>query len=272
MCKNNALFGSNLDLNNALFGSNISGKTHCLVENRRQQDGGRGRDRSPLNTMKRQDKQNKKKDRSNAAYVPKDYEVVDKIDKQKFSDEDIELAKKQVEAQNKRVKGLSVLNVVWTFLSTVYAIASTCVLISRRWVESRISYVLIGILVLYVGIFIGVAIAAFSSPKDGNKSLKGLKHALKFLKPIMSIVLIALAIAEVIAIAEEAFSIPKILFMIVTMLVAFLQLVLRATLLVAKMQAKKVAKGFEVRMERYVDGKKKKKSLGTKLKEKRYSD
>lgn len=214
--------------------------------------------------MKKKDKQPK--------YSPNDYTPVDNIDRENFSDEEIELMRAEVKANDKRVKGLNTLSVIWTFVSTVYAIVSTCLLISRRWVESKISYVLLGILVLYVGIFIGFAVAAFASPKQGKKNMKGLKTALKFLKPIMSIVLIALSVTEIIAIAHDAFSIAKIIFMVLTMLVAFVQLFLRVLLLVAKIKAKRVAKGFEVRLERYVDGIKKKKSLLNKLREKRYTD
>ena len=212
----------------------------------------------------------KKKDKQKTGYVPKEYSAVDNIDRDKYSEEEIERAREEVASQNKRVKGLSILSVIWTFLSTVYAIVSSCILISRRWVEHTVTYVLIGILVLYVGIFIGVAIAAFASPKDGKKNMKGVKTALKFLKPIMSIVLVALSITEVIAVSEGAFSLAKVAFMVLTMLVAFLQIAFRVLLLVAKARAKKIAKGYEVRVERYIDGIKKKKGFRAKLKEKQY--
>ncbi len=213
-----------------------------------------------------------KKKKQDSNYIPKNYEVVDNIDREKYSDDEIEVVRKEVEAQDKCVKGLSVVSVIWTFISTVYAIASTCVLISRRWVESKISYVLIGILVLYVGIFIGVAVAAFTSPKEGKKNMKGLKTTLKFLKPIMSIVLVALAVTELVAVAVEPLSIPRVIVMSFTMFVAFVQLVLRVLLVFAQIRAKKIAKGYRVRLERYVDGKKRKKGLATKIKEKQYSD
>lgn len=205
-------------------------------------------------------------------YIPKDYETVDNIDREKYSEEEINEARKSVEEHNKRVKGLSVLSMIWTCLSTIYAIASTIVLLARRWVENTVSYVLIGILVLYVGMFIGVAVAAFANPKAGKKPLKGFKTALKFLKPIMSIVLVALAITELVGIASDSLSIPKIVFMVATILIAAGQLAIRIWLACAKIKAKKVAKGFKVRIERYVDGKKKKKSVVTKIKEKQFSD
>lgn len=212
-------------------------------------------------------KKNKK-----TSYAPKEYTPVDNIDREVFSDEEIEFARKEVESQNKQVKGLSILSVVWTFVSTVYAIVSACVLISRRWVEHTVTYVLIGILVLYVGVFIGVVAAAFASPKDGKKSMKGLKTALKFLKPVMTIVLVALSITEVVAVAGVGFSLARLPFMVFTMLVAFLQIAFRVLLLIAKARANKIAKGYAVRVERFVDGKKTKKGLRAKLQEKRYKD
>lgn len=214
----------------------------------------------------------KKKDKQKTGYVPKEYSAVDNIDRDKYSEEEIDRAREEVASHNKRVKGLGILSVIWTFLSTVYAIVSACVLIFRRWVDHTVTYVLIGILVLYVGIFIGVAVCAFASPKDGKKSMKGVKTALKFLKPVMSIVLVALSITQVVAVSMDAFSISKVFFMVFTMLVAFLQIAFRVLLLVAKARAKKIAKGYEVRVERFIDGQKKKKGFRAKLKEKRYRD
>ncbi len=213
----------------------------------------------------------KKKDKKTTGYAPKEYTAVDNIDRDKYSEEEIERARAEVSSKNKRVKGLGILSVIWTFLSTVYAITSTCILISRRWVDHTVTYVIIGILVLYVGIFIGVAAAAFTSPKEGKKNMKGLKVAVKFLKPIMSIVLVALSITQVVAVAGDEFSIAKVIFMVFTMLVAFLQITFRLLLLVAKTKAKKIAKGYRVRVERYVDGKKKKKGFRAKLQERHYN-
>ena len=214
----------------------------------------------------------KKKDKMTTGYAPKEYVAVDNIDREKYSEEEIERAREEVSSKNAPVKKLGILSVVWTFVSTVYAIISTCVLLSRRWVDNTITYVLIGILALYIVVFICVAIVAFTSPKAGKKNMKRLKGALKFLKPIMSIVLVALSITEVVAVSGDAFSLSKVPFMVFTILIAFLQIVFRALLLVAKTRTKKIAKGYKVRVERYVDGQKKKKGVRAKLQEKRYRD
>ncbi len=206
------------------------------------------------------------------SYIPREYEEKDVIDREKYSEEEIELARRQVIEQDKKVSRLTLLSVIWTIVTTIYVIASTCTLLAKRWVDSTIAYVLIAILVLYIGVFIGLAAAALSNPKDGKKNVKGIKTALKILKPLMSIVLVALAVVELVGIAENIFDLPKLMFMIFTLLVAVVQLALRFTLLAARIERSRVSKGYKVNLARYVDGKKKKKSVRQKLAEKRYND
>lgn len=66
-----------------------------------------------------------------AMFVPKAQEVAP-ID-EKYSQEDVEKAQAIVE-QEEKDKGMSVvqkLNVVWTIVSTLYAIASTCMFVAK---------------------------------------------------------------------------------------------------------------------------------------------
>lgn len=204
------------------------------------------------------------------AYIPKEYQPVDNIDRTTYSDEEIENAKQAVAEQSKQVKELSRLSVIWTCVSTIYAIVSTSLLISRNWVNSTVSYVLIGILALYVAIFIGAAVAAIISPKAGKKSLKGLKTAIGMLKPAMSVVLVALSIAQIVGVSGDAFTISKLPFMIFSILVPFLQVAFKFALFVVKARTKRISRTYRVRVERYVNGKRTKKSVKAKFKEKRY--
>lgn len=71
-----------------------------------------------------------------AMFVPKAQEVAP-ID-EKYSQEDVEKAQAIVE-QEEKDKGMSVvqkLNVVWTIVSMLYAIASTCMFVAKNgWIR-----------------------------------------------------------------------------------------------------------------------------------------
>ena len=89
-----------------------------------------------------------------AMFVPKAQEVAP-ID-EKYSQEDVEKAQAFVE-QEEKDKGMSVvqkLNVVWTIVSTLYAIASTCMFVAKKWVDSIYTYILIPMLAVLVITFV----------------------------------------------------------------------------------------------------------------------
>ena len=214
------------------------------------------------------DKKNKTK-----KFVPSEYKPKEYIDRDSFTEEQIADVRAEAELAfvNKQVSRISVVSVIWTIISTLYAIISTCFLVARKWVDSTAAYILIGILVLYVGMFIGMAVMSFGDLKGAKKKASGFKTATGFMKVLMHIVLIALAIVEVVGVSTDLDA-GKLIVLIATLVVVVVQLGIKITLLFAKAARKRETRGYKVNIERYVDGAKQKKKFTTKLKEKKYSD
>ena len=205
-------------------------------------------------------------------FRPDEYRPVDEIDREKFTEEEIDAAVKELESEDKKVARISVLSVVWTIISTVYAIVSTGFLLARKWVSGTVGYALLGVLILYVGVFIGMVVAMLGNLRASAAQTKGFKTAINIIKPAMNIVLIVFAIIEVVGIAEKQVGVGQLALLVLTLVVAVVQLGLRIWLIIEKIRTKKVAKGYRVSVERYVDGEKKRKNLAAKIKEKHYSD
>ena len=67
------------------------------------------------------------------------------------------------------------LSVVWTVLSTLYAIVSACLFLSKKWVESAYSYVLVAMLAVFVAVFVALVVLAFRNPKNAKVNIKTYK-------------------------------------------------------------------------------------------------
>ena len=203
-------------------------------------------------------------------FVPKDY-AEEGVDLSQYEEEEIRRAIEEVKAKDKRVSLVSRLSVVWTLISTIYTIASTCFLISRRWVDHVFSYVLIGVMVLYVGIFIGLIAFAFDNPKRSGEKAKVFKKLFSILKTFMNIAFIVLAIMQIVALTDaHGAGFLRYLILGVTLLVAVVQLALKLTLLFMRARRKHVAKGYRVRIKRFANGKEKKHSAMDSFKEHLY--
>lgn len=100
-------------------------------------------------------------------FVPKDAQEVKPVSEGEFSKEQIEQATADVQKEEND-KGLSIvqkLNVAWTVISTLYAIVSVCMFISKKWVESAYTYALIPMLAVFVIVFICLVVFTFKNPK-----------------------------------------------------------------------------------------------------------
>ena len=100
-----------------------------------------------------------------AIFSPKTQEV--KPVDQKYSQEEVQAAQAVVE-QEEKDKGMSVvqrLSVVWTIVSTVSAIVSTCTFVAKKWVDSAYAYALIPMLVVLVITFVALVVLTFKDKK-----------------------------------------------------------------------------------------------------------
>ncbi len=181
--------------------------------------------------------------------------------------------KREIEKRQKKATVINKLSAVWTLLSTVYAIASTCLFIAKGWVADTASIVLVSILAVYVCVFIVLVVMTFKDVKGGTKRVKTYKKTLKIFKAAANIILLSIAAVSMVGMSFEGFDvIAKFIVFILTFVIAAVQLGLGVAQLIIKFLRVRIAKKFKVEFVKFVDGKKKKKSVLYKLKENKYKD
>ncbi|MDE6060356.1 MAG: hypothetical protein K2G31_02675 [Clostridia bacterium] len=164
------------------------------------------------------------------------------------------------------------LSAIWTLVSTAYAIVSTCLFVSRDWVSSTVSYVLIGILSAYILVFIGLIIFVVRNPKKGTRATKYYKTVLKIYKTLINIVFLILTAVSMAGMAATDMSAGKWFMFVMSFIVAFVQLGFKLAMLAFKIARRWVAKRFKVKIENYRDGKKKKNTMMDSITERQYKD
>ena len=207
-----------------------------------------------------------------AIFSPKTQEV--KPVDQKYAQEEVQAAQAVVE-QEEKDKGMSVvqrLSVVWTIVSTVYAIVSTCTFVAKKWVDSAYAYALIPMLVVLVITFVALVVLTFKDKKKLQTNVKNYKKILGIFKAFVNVFFLAISAVSMAGIATGETSLVKWIVFGVTFFVALMQLVLKITKFVMKQVRKAVGKKFKVEIHKFVDGKKKKKSIADSVTEHDYNN
>lgn len=205
-----------------------------------------------------------------AIFSPKTQEV--KPVDQKYSQEEIQAAQAVVE-QEEKDKGMTVvqkLSVVWTIISTVYAIVSTCTFVAKKWVDSAYAYALIPMLVVLVITFVVLVVLTFKDKKKLQTNVKNYKKILGIFKAFVNVFFLAISAVSMAGIATGETSLVKWIVFAATFFVALMQLVLKITKFAMKQVRKAVGKKYKVEMHKFVDGKKKKKSVADSVTEHSY--
>lgn len=205
-----------------------------------------------------------------AIFSPKTQEV--KPVAQKYSQEEIQAAQAVVE-QEEKDKGMTVvqkLSVVWTIVSTVYAIVSTCTFVAKKWVDSAYAYALIPMLVVLVITFVVLVVLTFKDKKKLQTNVKNYKKILGIFKAFVNVFFLAISAVSMAGIATGETSLVKWIVFAATFFVALMQLVLKITKFAMKQVRKAVGKKYKVEMHKFVDGKKKKKSVADSVTEHSY--
>lgn len=224
-----------------------------------------------MKALKNDNNQTKSK-KTKYKFVPNDYAAeASPIDASGFSDEQVEKIKAEVaQEESKKVSKLQKISAIWTIISTIYAIASTCTFIARGWIEHTLTYVIIALLAVYVAVFIALVVLLFKDPKKIKINLKTYKTLLKIFKAVVNVAFLSLSAVSMAGISSEGMSISKWVLFGLTFLVAVVQLGLKVSLFVLKLIRKRLAKNYKVKISRFVDGKKKHKNLVDSIEEKSY--
>ncbi len=167
---------------------------------------------------------------------------------------------------------LAIISLVWTLVSTAYAIFSTCLLIARDWVSDTVCYVLVAVLCVYGVAFIVLAILAFRDPKKGKSRTKTYKITFKIFKEIVHIVFLVITAISMVGVAATGMNIAKWIYFITSIGIAVIHIAIKIAQLILRFVVYRTKKKYFVRTERFVDGEHKRRTVKDVLNDKKYKD
>jgi len=167
---------------------------------------------------------------------------------------------------------LTIISLIWTLVSTAYAIFGTCLLIARGWVSHAVCFTIVAVLCVYGVAFIVLAVLAFKDPKKGKSRTKTYKITFKIFKEIVHIVFLVLTAISMVGVAATGMNIAKWIYFIVSIAIASIQIVIKIAQLILRFIVYQTKKKYFVRTERFVDGKHKKRTVKDVVNDKKYKD
>ena len=204
-------------------------------------------------------------------FTPSSYSVHDEALKE-YSAEDVARAREEVERElAKKNKRLRAFEIAWTIISTIFAIISTAILLTKNWVDGVVSYVILSILIVYVLVFIVLCAMIYRHP-DSGADIKIYGKAIKIFKALANIAFLVLTAMTMAALVKENHTLNLAQWVIFfgNMIVAGVKLVLKIVSLVRYLLMRHTAKNYSIRVTRYVDGEQQKKTFMDKHEEKKY--
>ena len=148
------------------------------------------------------------------------------------TEEELAAAKETVKQERKQSR-LAKASFAWTVISMLYAIVSGAVLISGKWILAPYSYIMAGLLGVYVVIFVVLVVSFAGDAKAGKKKIKTFKKLFGMFKIFTNIVfLIATAISMVGVVDGRGTGLLEWIVLGANMLVAAIQLTLKIWLFV----------------------------------------
>lgn len=176
------------------------------------------------------------------------------------------------EEENKKLTTFQKIDVVWTVISTLYAIASVCTFVAKKWVDSVYTYALIPMLAVFVGVFIALVVLTFKDPKKLKTNVKTYKKVLAIFKAFVNVFFLALTAVSMAGIATGKPDLVKWIVFGFTFFVALVQLSLKIAKFAMRCAKNNLSKKFKVEMHNFKDGVKKKKTSTDKIKENSYNE
>ncbi len=160
----------------------------------------------------------------------------------------------QVKEERKQSR-LAKASFAWTVISMVYAIVSGAVLISGNWILSPYSYIMAGLLGVYVVLFVVLVACYTDDVKKGKKKIKVFKKLFGMFRVFTTLVfLVATAVSMAGVVDARGAGLAEWLVLGANILVAAVQLSLKISLFVFGIVAKQVGKHYTVKVQTYVNG------------------
>ena len=205
-------------------------------------------------------------------FTPTAYHAEHSINSNEFTEDEIMSARAEVEKEfAKKNKRLRAFEIAWSIISTIFAIISTSVLLVKNWVDGALSYVILGLLIAYILIFLVLCGLLYRRP-DYNLDFKAYGKVIKIFKVLANIAFLVLTAMTMVAVVRESKSLDlgKWAIFIGNLLVAFVKLVLNIVSTIKYIAFRHVAKNYSVRVSHFVDGEEQKKTFSEKHTEKKY--
>lgn len=188
-----------------------------------------------------------------------------------YTQEEIELATKLVmQEREKQMSTLQKFSIAWSFITALYTIIATIAFIVSGWIESTLSYVLMGMLALYIIVFCVLLGLSSKKPEKARVSAKIYRRLLSIFKTFANLVFLVLTAVSMAGLASEESGFGGWIAFGATFLVALVQLALKITKFILKVSKHSMSRRYKVKVERYVNGEKQESTLGDRIKEKHY--
>lgn len=143
----------------------------------------------------------------------------------------------------------------WTVISVLYAIVSGVLLVGNNWILAPYSYIMAGLLGVYVVFFV-VLIAFYADDvKKGRKKIKVFKKMLGMFRIFTTLVfLVATAVSMAGVVDAKGTGLIQWIVLGANIAVAAVQLSLKLSLFIIGVTAKRLGKKYTVRVQTYVNG------------------
>lgn len=189
-----------------------------------------------------------------------------------YSQEDIDRAKHEVELEMaKKNKRLRAFEIAWAIISTIFAIISTSILLTKKWVDGVVSYIILGLLIAHVMIFIVLCAFVYKHPAN-TAGIKVYGKFVKIFKALANIAFLVLAAMTMAAIVKEnkSLNFGQWVIFLGNMILAVVKLVIKIISLIRYFSLRHTAKNYSVKIERYVDGEAQQKTRADRRYEKKF--
>ena len=143
----------------------------------------------------------------------------------------------------------------WTVISVLYAIVSGVLLVGNNWILAPYSYIMAGLLGVYVVFFV-VLIAFYADDvKKGRKKIKVFKKMLGMFRIFTTLVfLVATAVSMAGVVDAKGTGLIQWIVLGANIAVAAVQLSLKLSLFIIGVTAKRLGRKYTVRVQTYVNG------------------
>lgn len=162
---------------------------------------------------------------------------------------------KEEKRENAKQSRLAKASFAWTIISVLYAIISGAILVSNNWILAPYSYIMAGMLAVYVVLFVVLIAAYADDAKKGKKKIKTFKKLFGMFRIFTNIIfLVATAVSMAGVVDAKGTGLWQWLVLGANILVAAVQLSLKLSLFIMGIVFKRVGKKYTVKAQTYING------------------